>query len=402
MNVFLTLRIAMRALIRNKLRTVLTMLGLVIGVAAVIAMLSIGNGAKASMDERIAGMGTNTVHIWPGFRKGKKRGGQDSYLKLTVDDWKAVDALPEVMDSCPMVQQNSQLVVGSSNWSCDVFGTTPSYLVIRNWPLESGRMFTESEINAAANVVVLGFEVKKELFGAADAVGETVRIGNFPFRVIGVLIEKGSSGWGSRDNSALVPYTTHMRKIQNSDSLNYITLQAPTREAAKSLEVIVVDFLNERYYITDPENGGFGAFNMTKISEMADQSSRIFTLLLGGIASVSLLVGGIGVMNIMLVSVTERIREIGIRMAVGARGRDILAQFLTEAVVLSLSGGAIGVVLGFGISKLIAKMAEWPAVVSESSVFLAFGTSVFIGVFFGFYPALSASRLDPIEALRHE
>lgn len=402
MNISLTLRIATRALIRNKLRTVLTMLGLVIGVAAVIAMLSIGNGAKASMDERIAGMGTNTVHIWPGFRKGKKRGGQEERLDLTVDDWKAVDDLPEVMESCPMAQSNASLVVGSSNWSCDVVGTSPSYLTIRNWPLEAGRMFTESEINSAASVVVLGFEVKKELFGAADAVGETVRIGNFPFRVVGVLIEKGNSGFGSRDNSALVPYTTHLQKVRKNDSLSYLTLQAPTREAVKALEIIAVDFLNERHHITDPENGGFSAFNMAKISDMADQSSRIFTLLLGGIASVSLLVGGIGVMNIMLVSVTERIREIGIRMAVGARGIDILSQFLAEAVALSLSGGAIGVALGYFISQVIAKYAEWPAVVSQSSVLLAFGTSVFIGVFFGFYPALSASRLDPIQALRHE
>jgi putative ABC transport system permease protein len=399
---WLTFRIALRALVRNKLRTVLTMLGIVIGVGAVIAMLSIGNGAKLAVEERIAGMGTNSVHVWPGFRRGRNRGAAGSSLKLTVADWKAVAALPEVMNSCPMATSSAQLVAGSANWSCSVIGTTPSYLEVRSWPLAAGRMFTESEINAAANVAVLGSEVRKELFGSADPVGEDIRIGNLPFRVVGLLTEKGSSGFGSRDNSVLVPYTTQMRKIDGSDSLSYMSLQAHTRDEVKPLEAIVVDFLNERYRVTDPENGGFGAFNMAEVSEMAGESTRIFSMLLGGIASVSLLVGGIGVMNIMLVSVTERIREIGIRMAIGARGRDILGQFLMEAIVLSLSGGALGVLLGLGVSHLIGKVAGWPSVVSEQSILLAFGTSAAIGIFFGFYPALSASRLDPIQALRND
>lgn len=398
----LTLRLALRALGRNTLRTVLTMLGIIIGVGAVIAMLSIGHGAKLAVEERIAGMGTNTVHVWPGFRRGRSRGAAGSGLRMTEADWKAVDALPEVLASCPIVSTSTSLVVGSANWTSTVTGTSPAYLEVRAWPLLSGRMFSESEVHAGANVVVLGSEVRKELFGSVDPVGQSVRIKNIPFRVIGVLIEKGNSGFGSRDNSVLVPYTTHMRKLSRAEGLDYMSLQAARREDVKSLETLVVKFLNERHKVADPAVGGFGAFNMAEVSEAANESTRIFTLLLGGIASVSLLVGGIGVMNIMLVSVTERIREIGIRMAIGARGQDILAQFLVEAVVLSVAGGVIGIVLGMGVSHLISQIAQWPSVVSAQSIWLAFGTSVGIGVFFGFYPALSASRLDPIQALRSE
>ncbi len=402
MRSWLTFRIALRALARNKLRTSLTMLGIIIGVGAVIAMLSIGNGAKLSIEERIAGLGTNTVHIWPGFRRGRSRGSSGSELKLTLDDWRAVQALPEVKLAVPMVQSNAQMVYGSANWNSQVIGSTPEYLEIRNWALESGRMFTESEINAGTNVVVLGSEVRKELFGSADPIGETIRVKNLPFRVVGLLVEKGNASFGSRDNAVVIPYSTQMRKLSGQDSLSFMTLQAHNRDEVKALETIAIDYLNDRHRVTDPENGGFGGFNMAAISEMAGESTRIFTLLLGGIASVSLLVGGIGVMNIMLVSVTERTREIGIRMAIGARGRDILAQFLAEAIVLTLSGGAIGVLMGMGVSHVIAKIAGWPSVVSHESIVLAFGTSVGIGVFFGFYPALSASRLDPIQALRHE
>jgi putative ABC transport system permease protein len=396
------MRIAMRALLRNKLRSSLTMLGIIIGVAAVIAMLSIGNGAKLSMEDRISSMGTNSVHIFPGFRRGRARGAEGGGVKVTVADWKAVAALPEVANSCPMGSTSAQMVVGSANWSTSVVGTTASYLEVRNWSLESGRIFTESEVNSAANVIVLGAEVRRELFGAADPLGETIRVNNLPFRVIGLLVEKGSGGFGSQDNQTLVPYTTYMRKVEGTDRLDYLSLTARSADEVQATEDLVIDFLNDRYRVTDPEDGGFRAFNMAQVSEMLGASTRIFTLLLGGIASVSLLVGGIGVMNIMLVSVTERVREIGIRMAIGARGVDILAQFLMESVVLSLSGGVLGVAVGQGVSHLIAKMAGWPSVVSQQSIVLAFGTSVAIGVFFGFYPALSASRLDPIQALRHE
>lgn len=378
------------------------MLGIIIGVAAVIAMLSIGNGAKVSMEQRLSSMGTNSVHLFPGFRRGPQRGAEGSSVRITVADWKAVDALPEVAASAPMGEGRGSVISGNTNWSTNVVGTTPSYLSVRNWTLASGRAFSESEVNSAANVMVMGAEVRRQLFGSADPVGEAVRLKNLPFRVIGLLEEKGSGGFGSQDNQVLIPYTTYMSKFAGTDKLDFMSLQAHSAGEVQALEDLVIDFLNDRYNVRDPENGGFRAFNQEQLSQMLGESTRIFTLLLGGIASVSLLVGGIGVMNIMLVSVTERIREIGIRMAIGARGRDILAQFLMESVVLSLSGGALGVLLGVGASRLIAGMAGWPSVVSEGSIVLAFGTSVAIGFFFGFYPAVSASRLDPIQALRHE
>lgn len=392
----------MRALVRNKLRTALTMLGLIIGVAAVIAMLSIGNGAKLSMEQRLSSMGTNSVHVFPGFRRGSQRGAEGTGIKITVADWKAVSRLPEVANSAPMGEGRGAVIAGNTNWSTSVVGTSPSYLAVRNSTLDSGRMFSESEVSSAANVMVIGTEVKRQLFGAADPVGESVRLKNLPFKIIGVLQEKGTGGFGSQDNQILIPYTTYISKWAGEDRIGSISLQAHTSSEVQALEDLVIDFLNDRYNVADPENGGFRAFNQEQISQMLGESTRIFTLLLGGIASISLLVGGIGVMNIMLVSVTERVREIGIRMAIGARGRDILAQFLMESVVLSLSGGILGVFLGTGVSRVIASVAGWPSVVSQESVMLAFCTSVGIGIFFGFYPAVSASRLDPIEALRHE
>lgn len=402
MNPVLTLRIAFKALFSNKLRTVLTMLGIIIGVAAVIAMLSIGNGAKYLVEQRIESLGTNAVFVWPGHRRGRNRGADGNEARLSVDDWKAVDRLPEVADSTPMVYGSGDLIVGNRNWSCSIYGVNNIYFRQKSWNLESGRFFTEREIQSGANVVILGSEVRRELVGASDLVGQTIRIKKLPFKVIGILEEKGSSGFGSDDNTALVPYTTLMKKLDRRDYISYISLSAHSRQEVKSLEKIAVDFLNQRHNVTDPDNGGFGAFNQAEASERADESTKIFSTLLGGIASISLLVGGIGIMNIMLVSVTERTREIGIRMAVGARGIDILSQFLVEAVALSVAGGAFGVLLGYGLCRVIAGFAGWPPIVSLDSIVLAFGTSAFIGIFFGFYPALSAARMDPIEALRHE
>lgn len=403
MGPFLTLRIALRALARNRLRTILTMLGIVIGVAAVIAMMSIGNGAKHAVESRIASMGTNTVHVFPGYRRGRHRGSDGQGIHLKEADWKAVARLPEVVDSCPMVRGREELVYGSSNWSCPVTGTTPSYIAIRSWPIAEGRMFTESEVHAGSNVIVLGQEVRRELFGSAPALNANIRVDNLPFRVVGVLSEKGSSGFGSsKDNTSFIPYTTAMRKLRGEDRLSYLTVTAKSMDHVKRLDKLVCDFLNDRHHLVDEENGGFRAFNQAEVTEMASASTQIFAGLLLGIASISLLVGGIGIMNIMLVSVTERTREIGIRMAVGARGRDILSQFLLESLVLSIGGGAVGVALGVFVSGLIADKAGWPSIVTEASIVLAFGASVAVGVFFGFYPALSASKLDPIQALRHE
>ena len=402
MNLALTCRLALRALSSNKMRTLLTMLGIIIGVGSVIAMLSIGSGAKSLIDKRIEGLGTNCVFVWPGRKKGRNRGAEGGESTLVVKDWKALDRLPEVLTSAPIAMHFGQMVYGSANWQSSVYGTTPEYLLVRNWPVAEGRMFNRNEIASANTVCVLGVKVKQELFGSANPIGETIRIGNLPFRVIGILSEKGASSYGSRDNVVMVPYTTVMRKLKNTQRVSYLALSARSKEEVKPLEKIAVDFLNQRYNITDPSNGGFGAFNQAEASDMADKSTKIFSLLLGGIASISLLVGGIGIMNIMLVSVTERTREIGIRMAVGARGRDILSQFLVEAVILSLLGGALGILLGGGLSHLIASYAGWPPTISTGSIIIAFGTSASIGVFFGFYPAISASRLDPIEALRYE
>jgi putative ABC transport system permease protein len=378
------------------------MLGIVIGVAAVIAMLSIGSGARHLVEQKIESLGTNAVFVWPGHRRGRNRGGEGNEAELTVEDWKAVDRLPEVAASAPVIFSFGELVYGNANWSCSIHGSTPVYMLQKSWAPTSGRYFNDREIQSAENVVVLGSEVRKELFGASDPVGRMIRIKNLPFKVVGVLEERGSSGYGSRDNSVIIPYTTLMKKLDRRHTVSYLSLSAPSRDHVKKLEKVAVDFLNQRYHIEDPDNGGFGAFNQAEASEKADESTKIFSMLLGGIASISLVVGGIGIMNIMLVSVTERTREIGIRMAVGARGRDILAQFLTEAVVLSLMGGAFGILFGIGLCRLIAGFAGWPPIISPESVLLSFGTSAGIGIFFGFYPALSASRLDPIEALRHE
>ncbi len=402
MSPLLTFRIALRALSSNKLRTVLTMLGIIIGVAAVIAMLSIGSGARHLIDKRIESMGTNAVFVWPGFKRGRNRGTEGSGVKLTVEDWKAVDRLPEVASSAPIVFSSGELIYGSANWTCSIQGTTSVYFYQKDWAFESGRPFSQREIQAAENVVVLGSTVRAELFGASDPVGSTIRIKNLPFKVIGVLAELGSSGHGSRDNTAMIPYTTLMKKLERRDTISYLSLSAHSREDVKRLEKVATGFLNARYNIEDPDNGGFGAFNQAEASDAAAQSTKIFSMLLGGIASISLVVGGIGIMNIMLVSVNERTREIGIRMAVGARGRDIMSQFLVEAMALSLLGGALGVLLGFGLSHLIASFAGWPPIVTAESVLISFGTSAGIGVFFGFYPAFLASRLDPIQALRHE
>lgn len=403
MSFWLTLRIAVLALSRNKLRTALTMLGIIIGVASVVAMLSIGEGAQEAVAANLSSLGTNTIEVEPGFRRrGRGRGTGTSSVKLTVGDWKALARMPEVKASFPLVNSSTQMIYGSSNWSTSVRGTTNDFFLVQDWSATKGRLFTESEVNGGSLVVVLGKKVARELFGGTDPVGETVRIKGFPFLVVGVLAEKGGSSWDNRDDVAVVPYLTVLSRITGEDRLNSVTLQANSADEAVELETKAVDFLNERHKVANPKDGGFSAYNRAEAQSVVGDSTRIFSMLLGGVASVSLLVGGIGIMNIMLVSVTERVREIGIRLAVGARGRDILTQFLSEAVLISLVGGGLGLALGAAIAHWVAKLAEWPFIVNNSAVVLAFGTSAGIGIFFGFYPALRASRLDPIQALRKE
>lgn len=402
MKVWLTAKIAFLALGRNKLRTVLTMLGIIIGVGAVITMLSIGNGAKAAMQKRLSSLGSNSIYVWAGFRKGRMRGEEGRRVPTTVEDWKAVARLPGVQNSSPIVYTSGSLVAGSASWSTDARGTTPQILAVENYQLTEGRMFSESEVHSAATVVVIGEEVRRQLFGAADPIGEQIRITKFPFTVIGLLKAKGSEGFGNPDDVIFIPYTTALQKLAGGRNIDSMSVEVKKSESSQTVEDLIIDTLNERHKITDPEDGGFRAFSTSRIGAMMDENTKIFTMLLGGIASISLLVGGIGVMNIMLVSVSERVKEIGIRMAIGARRADILGQFLMESVMLSLAGGFLGVLLGFGGAHLVATIAGWPSSVTEGSVVLAFGTSVAIGVFFGFYPAISASRLDPIQALRHE
>lgn len=400
MNFALTVRIAVKALGRNKLRTALTMLGIIIGVAAVVAMLSIGAGAQAAVEESLSSLGVNTLEVQPGFKRGRRRGVEGNSVQMTVQDWKALERLPEVQASFPERSSGSQLVYGSSNWNSSVKGTTDAFFEVQNWPVASGRTFTDSEVNSGAMVCVLGKKPARELFGGTNPVGETIRIKGFPFRVVGVLSEKGGAGWNNRDDIVVIPYLTMLSRILGDIHISSVTLQARSKDEVESLGKKAVDLLNQRHRIKDPESGGFQSYDQSENASVLGDSTRIFSMLLGGVASVSLLVGGIGIMNIMLVSVTERVREIGIRMAVGARGRDILNQFLSEAVLISLVGGAFGIALGGGIAHWLAGLAGWPTIISQGAVSLAFGTSAFIGIFFGFYPAYRASKLDPIEALR--
>lgn len=400
----LTLRIALRALMRNKLRTCLTMLGIIIGVAAVISMLSIANGAHAKVQESIEAMGINCVHVFGGSRrKAGVRGGRGTGLQMKAEDWKAIERLPTVAQACPIVSGPAQLVYGSANWGTNYTGSTTAFLMVRNWPVARGRFFTEAEVRSGALVVVLGQEVAEKLFGASDPLDKVVRVGNFPMRVLGVMEEKGETGWGqSRDDAIFLPYTTAQRKLKGNIYINSVSASARRADQVAALEEQVVNLLKQRYNVRPDEEDAFYAYNQAEIAKQANESTQVFTVLLGSIASVSLLVGGIGIMNIMLVSVTERVREIGIRMALGARGQDILSQFLVESVVLSLLGGALGILLGTMISRTVANVAQWPVLISASSIWLAFGFSAMVGIFFGFYPALQASRLDPIQALRHE
>lgn len=402
MSFSLIFRIALRALMQNRTRSLLTMLGVIIGVAAVISMLSIGNGASRAMQAQIEKMGTNTIEVSPGFRRGRNRGSSGASRRLLLNDWALLTKIPGVVLSSPTLEVFNTVVYGRASWNARITAVGADYLHIVNWPLAEGRSFSQAEVDRGDNVIILGSKLRQELFGSLDPLGETVRIGTVPLVVIGVLAERGNEGWRRDDEGAIVSYSTYMRKIRKTDQLSTVILQASTAESVDSIVLIAKALLNNRYKVTNPDDGGFEADSSQEASEAAEASAKIFSYLLGGVASISLLVGGIGIMNIMLVSVTERIREIGIRMACGARGRDILAQFLVEAIVLSLIGGALGVILGILISLGIAQKAGWPAVVSQGSILLGFGTAALTGIFFGFYPALAASRLDPIEALRSD
>ena len=408
MNFPMTLRIAFKALGRNKMRSGLTMLGIIIGVAAVIAMIAIGSGAKARIQEQIASMGSNLLIVLSGSAtSGGFRWGSGSVPTLTVEDAKAIAAeCWAVKYSAPVLQGITQVVYGNQNWSTITFASTPEALLIRDWPVAKGRAFTPSDLEGAAKICLLGQTVVENLFGDIDPVGQVVRVRQFPFTVVGVLSVKGQTTWGQdQDDVVYVPLTTGQRLLfgqQFPGMVRSISVQATGPDTMKLAEDQITQLLRQRHRIRANQDNDFTVRNLTEAMSTAEESARVMSLLLGAIASISLLVGGIGIMNIMLVSVTERTREIGIRMAVGARGRDILYQFLIEALVLSLIGGLIGIGIGVGASKLISQFFKWPTLISINALLLSFFFAGGVGIFFGFYPARKAAKLDPIEALRYE
>ncbi len=397
---------ALQALASNRMRTFLTTLGMVIGVGAVIVMLAVGSGAQRSIRESISAMGSNLFIVLAGSASsGGVRLGGGNAATLTLADAEAIDEQPSVRATAPLVYGSAQLVHGAYNWGTQVYGTTPGYLEVRNWGLLAGTMFGDSDVRSAGRVAVIGTTVAAQLFGAEDPVGGTLRINGSPYTVLGLLAPKGQSFDGrDQDDTVLVPITTAQRKLFGSSfrgSLRMIMVQSVAADAMAQTELEVTSLLLERHRIGPGQAPDFSMRNLTAVAETAAATARIMSLLLGAIASISLIVGGIGIMNIMLVSVTERTREIGIRVAIGARPQDVRLQFLLESVALALLGGAVGVLLGVIGSELIRRLADIPVEVSGGSVLLAFAVSASVGVFFGWYPARKAARLQPIEALRH-
>jgi putative ABC transport system permease protein len=405
---FASLRIALRALMVNKMRSALTMLGIIIGVGAVIAMIAVGSGAKASIAERIASMGSNMLIVMSGSStSGGLRFGSGTVPTLTVDDAKAIlSEIPSVKYVAPTLPGVAQVVYGNQNWSTSIQGTTPEMLDIREWPVASGRSFTQQDLDGATKVCLLGTTVVENLFGGIDPVGQIVRIKNVPFTVIGVLDDKGQTSFGhDQDDTIFVPLTTAQKRLfgmQFPGMVRTITVQARGPEVMGEVEEEINAVLRQRHRIQPNQDNDFSVRNLTEIMSTAQETASVMSLLLGAIASISLMVGGIGIMNIMLVSVTERTREIGIRIAVGAKGRDILLQFLIESLVLSLIGGIVGIGIGVAGTLILSSLTQWPTLFSMQAILLAFLFSGSVGVFFGFYPARKASMLNPIEALRYE
>ena len=406
MDLMSILRIAMRALARNKMRSVLTMLGIIIGVGAVIAMVGVGQGAKERAQAQIAAMGSNLLFVGSGtVNRGGMRLGWGATKTLVMDDVKAImRECPAVAAAAPGDGTSAQIVFGNDNWFTRITGTTPEYFDVRDWPVATGTTFTQSDVDTAANVAVIGETVRKNLFGATDPIGQTIRIKDLPFRVIGVLIPKGASAamGQDQDDVIIIPLTTLQKKMNGNTWLQFVMVSATSRQTSYAAQQQITSLLRDRHRIRPGADDDFFVRNLADIADLADQQNTIFTWLLASIASVSLLVGGIGIMNIMLVSVTERTREIGIRIAVGATEKDVQNQFLVEAVVLSLIGGAIGILVGVGTSLLITNVLRWPVKISGLAIIVAVIFSTMVGVFFGFYPARKAAALDHIEALRYE
>jgi putative ABC transport system permease protein len=405
-----SVKIALRALMVNRTRSALTMLGIVIGVAAVIAMVGVGTGATARIQAQIQSIGSNLIIVLPGsLSSNGVRLGSGAVATLTEDDAKAIAAeCPSVSAVAPSVHGGVQVVYGSNNWATTVQGVTPDYMTIRDYTMLSGLFFTDQDVDAAAKVAVLGETVVQNLFGNSDPTGQVAIIKNVPFTVVGVLTPKGQSPSGQdQDDIILLPISTAKQKVlgankANAKAVSTLMVQASGPAAMDQAQQEMEALLRERHRILEGQEDDFTIRNLTEVFAAQESSAQVMSILLGAIASVSLVVGGIGIMNIMLVSVTERTREIGLRQAVGAKTRDILSQFLVEAVTLSLLGGMIGIVIGLAASALISHFAQWSTQVSPLSILMAFVFSALVGVFFGYYPARKAAYLDPIEALRYE
>ena len=405
MQALMTLRIALRALARNKLRAFLTMLGIIIGVGAVIAMVAIGEGAKSTIRAQIAALGTNVLIVLPGSNvQGGVRAGFGNVNTLLDSDGKAMAReLPSVAFVSPVLRRQDQVVAGNLNWGTLAQGVAPEFQQIRDWQVAEGRFLHEGDMDSAAKVAVIGQTVARQLFGNDDALDAVIRIRNIPFRVVGVLGAKGQTGQGTdQDDTIMIPYTTMQKRLMRITWVQSIVVKAVSAERVEEAQEQITLLLRQRHRIGPEREDDFNVRNLSDIAEAATTTARVMAVLLGSVASISLLVGGIGIMNIMLVSVTERTREIGIRMAVGARSRDIMLQFLVEAVVMAATGGLIGILLGVGSSEVIKQWAQWPTLIDPAIIAIAFLFSGAVGVFFGFYPAKKAANLDPIDALRYE
>ena len=407
MNLIATFKLALTALSRNKMRSILTMLGIIIGVGAVIAMVGIGQGASASIQSQISQLGNNMLYVSAGSTNtGGMRGGSGTGTTLTVEDIEAIEReVPSVSAASPYVRASGQLVYGNLNWSASggIGGTSEKFPEIRDWKVGSGEFFTEADVKYAARVAVLGKTVADNLFAGADPIGQTIRIRNLPFRVVGILAAKGQNQVGQdQDDTVIIPYTAAMKKLLSTTRVSMAMVSAISADATTTAERQIRELLRQRHRLAPNEEDDFTVRNLSDIAEAASASSSIMTNLLASIAGVSLLVGGIGIMNIMLVSVTERTREIGIRMAIGARSGVIRRQFLIESITISLVGGIIGALLGVGASIAIASTLNWPTLVSPVSIVISVAFSALVGILFGYYPARKAAALDPIDALRYE
>ena len=407
MNLLMIIRVALRALQRNKMRAALTMLGIIIGVSAVVAMVSIGQGAQAAVQAQIDSIGTNLLFVSAGAQNvgGVRSGAGDTGTNtLTVEDLEAIKReVPSVSMVTPTVNARGQLVAGNLNWNTSIQGVSEQYPEVRKWMVQSGEFFTDSDVRTAARVLVIGQTIADNLFAGGDPIGQTIRVQNLPFRVAGVMVRKGQDQQGrDQDDIAFTPYTTVQKKILGSPRLQVAYVSAVSPDATYTAQQQITELLRQRHKLNANDPNDFTVRNMSDIAEAANETNSTMTMLLACIAGVSLLVGGIGIMNIMLVSVTERTREIGIRMAIGARSSAVRSQFLIESIVLSLMGGTVGILLGISVSLAIPKMLGWPTLISTMAIVGSVIFSVAVGIFFGYYPARKAAALDPIEALRYE